>query len=73
MVVNGTVGHSMSNIMDPFSNYNEIKMYPHNIENTAFRTSMGNLHYSFMPFILKNVEATYQRAMTVRFHSMLHD
>lgn len=33
---------------------------------------MGNFYYIVMPFGLKNVGATYQRAMTAIFHDMMH-
>ena len=39
---------------------------------TAFRTPIGNFHYTVMPFSLKNAGATYQRAMTAIFHDMMH-
>ena len=33
---------------------------------------MGNFYYTVMPFGLKNIGATYQRAMTTIFHDMMH-
>ena len=33
---------------------------------------MGNLCYKVMPFGLKNIGATYQRAMVTLFHDMMH-
>ena len=39
---------------------------------TAFRTPMGNFHYTVIRFDLKNARATYQRAMTAIFHDMMH-
>lgn len=39
----------------------------------AFRTQIGNLYYTVMPFGLKNAGATYQRAMTAIFHDMMHE
>ena len=33
---------------------------------------MGHLFYKVMPFGLKNVGATYQRAMVALFHDMIH-
>ena len=47
-------------------------MNPEDEENTAFRTPLGTFCYTVMPFGLKNAGATYQRAMTVIFHDLLH-
>nr|XP_019069516.1 uncharacterized protein LOC109120307 [Solanum lycopersicum] len=38
----------------------------------AFITPWGVYHYRVMPFGLKNVDATYVRAMTTIFHDMIH-
>ncbi|CAL8163111.1 unnamed protein product [Prunus armeniaca] len=46
-------------------------MSPKDVEKTAFRTPYGNFYYTVMPFGLKNVGTTYQRAMTVVFHDMM--
>jgi len=53
--------------MDGFSGYNQIKMYPEDEKHTSFRTSLGVYCYTVMPFGLKNVGATYQRAMSTIF------
>ena len=55
-----------------FSGYNQIKMAKNDTENTAFRTPIGVLYYTVMPFSLKNVSATYQRGMMSLFHDMFH-
>ena len=47
-------------------------MVPKDAEKTAFRTPIGNFYYTVMPFGLKNVGVTYQQAMTVIFHDMMH-
>ncbi|CAL9019529.1 unnamed protein product [Prunus brigantina] len=52
---------------------NQIKMAPEDQEKTAFRTPKGIYCYTVMPFGLKNVGATYQRAMTAIFNDMLHN
>ena len=40
--------------------------------NIAFTTHWGTYAYDVMPFSLKNVGATYQRAMVTLFHDMMH-
>lgn len=42
-------------------------------EATAFRMSIEIFCYRVMPFYLKNVDATYERAMTYKFEDLLHD
>ena len=58
--------------MDGFSCYNQIKMAPEDMEKTTFVTQWGTFSYKVMPFGLKNVGATYQRAMVALFHDMIH-
>lgn len=53
--------------MNGFSGYSQIKIDSSDVEKTAFRTPMGNFHYTIMPSGLKNFSATYQRAMTTIF------
>lgn len=73
MLVDTTTGYSVFSFMYSFSGYNQIRMDAKDAEKTAFRTPIGNFHYTVMPFGLKNAGATYQRAMTVIFHDMMHD
>ena len=42
------------------------------MEKTTFLTMWGTFCYKVMPFGLKNVGATYQRAMVTLFHDMMH-
>jgi len=58
--------------MDGFSGYNQIKMVPEDMEKTTFVTLWGTFYYKVMSFGLKNVRATYQRAMVALFHDMMH-
>ena len=71
-LIDSAVGSTMFSFMDDFSGYNQFRMAPRDAEKTAFRTPMGNFYYTMMPFGLKNVGATYQRAMTAIFHDMMH-
>ena len=47
-------------------------MEPSDAYKTAFRTPFGNFYYNMIPIKLKNVDATYQRTMTLIFGDMLH-
>jgi len=58
--------------MNGFLGYNQIKMAPEDMEKTTFITLWGMFCYKVMPFGLKNVGATYQRAMVALFHDMIH-
>jgi len=57
--------------MDCTIGYNQIQMAPKDQEAMAFRTPKGIFCYKVMPFGLKNVGATYQRAMQSIFDDML--
>ena len=72
MFVDNTVGHLMLSFMDGFSGYNHIMMAPKDMEKTSFITEWGTYCYRVMPFRLKNVGATYERATTTLFHDMMH-
>ncbi|KAA3485545.1 RNA-directed DNA polymerase (Reverse transcriptase), Ribonuclease H-like protein [Gossypium australe] len=50
----------------------KIKMAPEDMEKTTFITMWGTFCYKVMPFGLKNDGATYQRAMVMLFHDMMH-
>ena len=47
-------------------------MAPEDMEKTMFVTLWGTFCYKAMSFGLKNVGATYQRAMVALFHDMMH-
>ena len=72
LLIDSTAESVMFSFMDGFNEYNQIRMAPKDAEKIAFRTTMGNFYYTVMPFGLKNVGATYQRAMMVIFHDMMH-
>ncbi|KAL4010976.1 hypothetical protein IC575_028018 [Cucumis melo] len=72
MLVDNTAGYSTFSFMDGFSGYNQIKMAEEDREKTTFITLWGTFCYKVMPFGLKNVGATYQRAMVTLFHDMMH-
>ncbi|KAA3461052.1 RNA-directed DNA polymerase (Reverse transcriptase), Ribonuclease H-like protein [Gossypium australe] len=71
-LVDNTMGYSLFSFMDCFSGYNHMKMHPEDMEKTIFITLWGTFCYKVMPFGLKNVGATYQRATVTLFHDMMH-
>ncbi|RVW71447.1 Transposon Ty3-I Gag-Pol polyprotein [Vitis vinifera] len=72
MLADSTTGHSMLSFMDRFFRYSQILMAPEDMEKTSFIIKWGTYCYRVMPFGLKNVGATYQRAVTTLFHDMMH-
>ena len=72
MLVDSTTIHSMLSFMDGFFGYNPILMTPKDMDKTSFITEWGTYCYRVIPFELKNVGATYQRAATTLFHDMMH-
>ena len=54
------------------SGYNHIKIVPEDQEKTAFTCAWETFCWNVMPFGLKNVGATYQRAVTTIFYDMTH-
>ena len=72
ILVDNTANFALFSLMDGFSGYNQIKMVPEDMEKTTFVTLWGTFGYKVMSFGLKNVGATYQRAMVALFHDMMH-
>ncbi|XP_023880939.1 uncharacterized protein LOC111993327 [Quercus suber] len=72
LLIDSVTRSVVSSFMDGFSGYNQIRMAPRDAEKTAFKTPIGNFYYTVMPFRLKNTGETYQRAMMVIFHDMMH-
>ena len=56
--------------MDGFSGYNQIQIKPKDQHKTSFTYPWGTFAYKKMPFGLKNVGATFQRAMNFYFHDI---
>jgi hypothetical protein len=55
-------------MLDGFSGYNQILVHPKDQEKTTFTTPWGAFMYAKMPFGLKNVGETFQRAMDITFY-----
>ena len=70
--VDNMAKHSLFSFMDGLSSYNQIRMAPEDMEKTTFLTMWGTFCYKVMPFGLKNAGTTYQRAMVMLFHDMMH-
>jgi len=58
--------------MDGFLGYKQIQIKPEDQHKTTFICPWGTFAYRKMPFGHKNVEATFQRAMTFTFHDLKH-
>jgi len=67
IMIDNTCGFERMSFLDGFSGYNQIKMHPEDEKHTSFRTPLGVYCYTIMPFGLKNVGATYQRALSIIF------
>ena len=72
LLIDNTAGYEMLSFMDGFSGYNQIWLAEEDQDKTSFTTPWGTYYYVVMPFRLKNAGATYQRAMMVLFHDMIH-
>ena len=58
--------------MDRFSGYNQINILPTDKHKTTFICPWGTFTYCKLPFGLKNVGTTFQRAMSYAFHGIKH-
>ena len=74
LLVDGVAGYPILSMMDGHSGYNQIFITEEDVHKTAFRCpgSIGTFEWIVMSFGLKNAGATYQRAMNLIFHDMLH-
>jgi hypothetical protein len=71
-IIGDCAGHKTLSFMDGFSGYNQIQIHPPDQYKTTFTTPWGTFSYRVIPFGLKNVGATFQRAMTYSFHDLAH-
>eukprot|EP00253_Pinus_taeda_P029144 PITA_29144 len=71
-IVDECVGNEIFSFMDRFSNYNQLSIRPEDQQKTTFICPRGTFAYKKMPFGLKNVGATFQRAMSYTFHDIKH-
>ena len=73
MLVDSTSGHEVLSFLDGYSGYNQIYIAKEYVLKTAFRCpgAIGPYACIVMPFGLKNVGATYQRAINTIFHEYI--
>src|SRR3954464_7658799 len=73
MLVDSAAGFKYLSMLDGYSGYNQIFIAEEDVSKTAFRCprEISTYEWVFMPFGLKNVGATYQRAMNSIFHDFI--
>jgi hypothetical protein len=73
MLINNASGHRVINFLDGNASYSQIFMAKEDMSKTAFRCLgfIGLFEWVVMTFGLKNIGATYQRAMNLIFHDFL--
>jgi hypothetical protein len=73
MLVNNASRHRVISFLDGNACYSQIFMAEKDMSKTAFRCPdfIGLFEWVVMTFGLKNVGATYQRAMNIIFHDLL--
>jgi hypothetical protein len=71
-VIDSTAGCDLLCFLDCYFGYHQIAIKEEDQENTAFITSFGAYCYTTMLFGLKNVGATYQRAIQACFNRQLN-
>jgi hypothetical protein len=73
MLINNASGHRIISFLDGNASYNQIFMDEEDMSKMVFRcpSFMGLFEWVVMTFGLKNVNATYQRAMNLIFHDFI--
>ena len=69
-ILDECVGSKVFSFMDGFSRYNQILINLEDQHKTAFIFPWCTFSYQKIPFDLKNVEASFQWAMTSAFHDL---
>lgn len=71
-IIDNCDGSAIFSFTDVFSSYNKIEILPSDQFKTAFICPWGTFSYQKLPFGLKKVGATFQRAMSYVFHDIKH-
>jgi hypothetical protein len=73
LLIDTMLGNKVIGFLNGNTGYNQIFMVKEDVSKTAFRypTFVGLFKFVVMTFGLKNVGATYQRAMNLIFHDLL--
>jgi len=72
-ILQRVVGASSISLLDGFSRFNQILVHSDDQDKTSFTTPWGTFKYVKMPFGLKNIGATFQRAIDIAFSKEIHD
>lgn len=71
-IINNCTNYESFSFMDGFSHYNQLAIKPKDQHKTTFVFPWGIFSYQKLPFSLKNVGETFQRAMDYAFHDIKH-
>jgi len=73
MLVDSAARFKYLSMLDDYSGYNQIFIAEEDVSKTAFRFpgALGTYEWVVMPFGLKNVGVTYQRATNLMFHNFI--
>ena len=73
MLIDSVAGFEYLSMLDGYSGYNQIFIAEEDVPKTTFRCprALGTYEWLVMPSVLKNIGATYQRAMNFIFHDFI--
>ena len=71
-IIDNCAGSVIFSFMDGFSGYNRIEIIPADQHKIKYLFPWGTFAYRNLPFGLKNIGATFQRAMSYAFHDIKH-
>ena len=73
MLADVVASNGISSFTDGYSGYNQIYLTKEDEHKTKFRCpkAIGIFEWVVMPFVLKNIEASYQKVMNLIFHDLI--